>query len=93
MAAGRRRRDHADMRLRNPFGFLSGSSRRESTLARYVLREHEGGRSLAEILDDPYLRNWSTPEERARLLERPEVVAALGANALEELRHTVRTPA
>jgi hypothetical protein len=68
---------------------LFGASRRESALARYVLREHEQGRSLADIMDDPYVRNWSTPDERARLLERPEVVAALGGNALAELRQAV----
>ena len=72
---------------------LFGSSRRESALARYVLREHEQGRALSEIMGDPYVRNWSTPEERARLLERPEVVAALGGNALEELRQAVSVTA
>ena len=72
---------------------LFGSSRNESALARYVIREHEEGRSLAEIMDDPYVRNWSTPEQRARLLERPEVVAALGDSALAELRQAGRAPA
>jgi hypothetical protein len=75
---------------RNPFRFLFGSSRREDFLARYVLREHARGRSLAEIFEDPYLRNWSTPEERRRLLDLPEVVAALGGNSLEDLRRAVR---
>ena len=51
-----------------------------------MLREHARGRPLAEILDDTYVRNRSTPDERARLLERPEVVAAVGDNVLEELR-------
>jgi hypothetical protein len=82
------------MRLfRNPFRSLFGSSRRENFLARYVLREHARGRRLAEILEDPYVRNWSTPEERSRLLDLPEVVAALGETALEDLRRTVRAPA
>ena len=71
---------------RNLFGSLFGSSRQEQFLVRYVLREHARGRSLAEIFEDPYVRNRSTPEERARLLERPEVVAAVGENVLEELR-------
>ncbi|HJQ73468.1 MAG TPA: hypothetical protein VJ814_01185 [Gaiellaceae bacterium] len=71
---------------RNPFGALFGSSRQEQYLVRYVLREHARGRPLAEIFEDPYVRNRSTPEERARLLERPEVVAAVGDNVLEELR-------
>lgn len=70
----------------NRFRFFSGSSRREASLARYVLREHARGRPLAEVVDDPYVRNWSTPEELSRLLDRPEVVAALSAHALEEVR-------
>ena len=77
-------------RGRNPFGFLFASSRRDDVVARYVLREHARGRPLAAVLDDRYVRNRSTPEERARLLERPDVVAALGENAVEELRNTVR---
>jgi hypothetical protein len=75
----------------NPLHFLSGRSRREDFLGRYVLREHARGRPLVEIFDDPYVRNWSTPEERRRLLDTPEVVAALGENALEDLRRAVRT--
>jgi hypothetical protein len=78
---------------RSPFGLLTGSSRREDFLARYVLREHARGRPLAEIFDDPYVRNWSTAEERRRLLELPEVIAALGENVSEELRRTLRTRA
>lgn len=72
------------------FGSLFGSSRKESALARYVIREHAGGRSLEDVMADPYVRNWSTPEQRARLLERPEVVATLGDDALDELRRAVR---
>jgi hypothetical protein len=78
---------------RNPFRNLFGSSRREEFLARYVLREHALGRPLAEVLDDLYVRNRSTSEERARVLDRPEVVAALGENTLEELRRAVRPAA
>jgi len=70
----------------NPFGFLFGSSRREESLVRYVLREHARGRALDGILEDPYVRNWSRPEERARLLDRPDLVAALGESALADLR-------
>ena len=78
---------------RNPFTALFGSSRHEDLLAHYVLREHARGRPLTEILEDNYVRNRSTPEQRARLLDRPEVVAALGNDALDELRRAVRTVA
>jgi hypothetical protein len=78
---------------RSPFRLRFGSSRRDDFLARYVLREHARGRPLAEIVEDPYVRNWSTPEEQARLLDRPALVAALGENALEELRRSIRASA
>lgn len=74
------------VKRRNPFAFLMASSAREERLASYVLREHGRGRSLREVLDDPYVRNRSTREERARLLERPEVVTAVGESALAALR-------
>jgi hypothetical protein len=77
------------LRRKNPFAFLFPANRREQHLARYVLREHKRGRPLAEILEDQYVRNWSTPDERARLLERPEIVAGLAENSLAELRRTV----
>jgi len=65
--------------LRNPFTFLSTRSSKEERLSAYVIREHERGRPLAEIIDDPYVRNRATPQELARLLDRPEVIHALGA--------------
>ena len=64
--------------LRNPFSFLFARSGNEERIAAYVIREHERGRPLAEILEDPYIRNRCTPQELARLLDRPEVVHALG---------------
>jgi hypothetical protein len=71
---------------RNPFSFLFARRQSEEYLAQYVIREHGRGRSLDEILADPYVRNRSTPETRARLLEQPELVAALGEGAVEELK-------
>lgn len=76
-------------RRRNPFKSLFATTRREQYLERYVLREHRKGRPLAEILEDPYVRAWSTPAERGRLLERPSVVAAIGEHAVAELRATI----
>jgi hypothetical protein len=64
--------------LRNPFSFLFARSSQEERLAAYVIREHERGRALAKILDDPYVRNRATPQEIGRLLDRPEMIQALG---------------
>jgi hypothetical protein len=64
--------------FRNPFSFLFTRSSHMDRVAAYLIREHERGRSLHEILEDPYVRNRCTPEERARLLDRPELIRALG---------------
>jgi hypothetical protein len=64
--------------LRGPFSFLFASTRREERMAQYVIREHREGRSLADILDDPYVKNRCTPQEIARLLDRPELIHAIG---------------
>jgi hypothetical protein len=76
-------------RFRNPLASLFASSRSEQYLAQYVLREHARGRTVEEILADPHVRNRSTAEQRARLLERPEVVAALGERAVGDLKQSL----
>ena len=58
-------------------------------IAAYVIREHERGRSLTEILDDPYIKNRTTPSERERLLDRPEVIRALGRDTVEAAKQEV----
>jgi hypothetical protein len=47
-------------------------------MAEYVIREHRRGRPLRDILDDNYVTNRCSPEQIRRLLDRPEVVHALG---------------
>jgi hypothetical protein len=64
--------------FRNPFSFLSTRSSQEERLAAYVVREHGRGRALDDILDDPYVTNRAQPEQVRRLLDRPEVIHALG---------------
>ena len=77
--------------LRNPFSFLFASSKSEDRIAAYVVREHARGRSLAEILEDPYVRNRCTDAQRARLLDNPDVVHAVGDDAIAETRRLVGT--
>jgi hypothetical protein len=77
--------------FRNPFSFLFASSSSEDRIAAYVIREHERGRSLSEILDDPYVKNRTTPSERARLLDRPEVIRALGRDVTETAKRQIET--
>jgi hypothetical protein len=63
---------------------------KEDALAAYVVREHRQGRSLEEILDDPYLKNRATDEQRLRLLERPEVIRAVGEDTAATAAERVR---
>lgn len=72
--------------LRNPFSFLFAKSSLEERLAAYVIREHDRGRSLDEILEDRYLVNRTTPSQRQRLLDRPEVIRAIGDDAIESAK-------
>jgi hypothetical protein len=77
--------------FRNPFSFLFARSSQEDRLAAYVIREHDRGRPLAEILDDPYVRNRAQPQEIARLLDRPEVIQALGSSVVAAEQERLET--
>jgi hypothetical protein len=67
--------------LRSALAQLFSRTRDDQYVERYVLRELGHGRRLDEILDDPYVRNRTVDSERARLLERPEIVAAAARRA------------
>jgi hypothetical protein len=60
-------------------------------LATYVIREHERGRTLAEIMDDPYIRNRTNEQQRARLLDNPAIVQAIGRDVVESTRATLES--
>jgi hypothetical protein len=77
--------------LRNPFSFLFTRSSAEERVAAYVIREHERGRSLQEILEDPYVRNRLSPEQRARLLDRPDIIRAVGQDTVASARDSLPT--
>ena len=72
--------------LRSPFSFLFARSSTEDRVAAYIVREHSRGRGLSEILADRYVQNRLTREQQRRLLDRPEVVHALGDDAVERTR-------
>jgi len=64
--------------FRNPFSSFFAAKGSEDRIAAYVIREHDRGRTLDDILDDPYVVNRCSEQEIARVLERPEVVKAVG---------------
>lgn len=55
-------------------------------LIEYVLRQLKAGRSLAEVLEDPYVTNRLSPLDRRALLEEPEIIEASHAEVLETMR-------
>ena len=69
------------------FSFLQSRSQVEERLAQYVIREHKRGRTLAEILEDSYVTNRSSPEQIERLLDRPELIHAFGNDLISATRN------
>ena len=75
------------MAFKNLFSFLSQRSSQEDRVAQYVIREHDRGRSLHDILEDKYVTNrLESREQRARLLDRPEIIHAVGGDMTEAAR-------
>jgi hypothetical protein len=72
--------------LRAPFSFLSGGAKADDRVVAYVLREHGRGRQLSEILQDPFIRNRMTPQQADRLLDSPEIIRAVGDDAVAGAR-------
>jgi len=75
--------------LRGIFSFLFARSAVEDRVATYLIREHKRGRSLEEILDDAYVKNRLTPPQRDRLLDREDVIHAVGQHDVEETRRSL----
>jgi hypothetical protein len=64
--------------FRARFGFLFARPKSEEVVAEYVIREHHRGRSLDDILSDTYVTNRLSPEQVRRLLDRPDILQAVG---------------
>ena len=75
--------------FKNIFSFLFSRGSAEEHVARYVVREHERGRSLGEILDDKYVQNRLTAEQQRRLLDRPEIIEAFSTDTLESAKVSI----
>lgn len=77
------------MAFKDLFSFLFQKSAGEERVAQYVVREHDRGRSLQEILEDKYVVNRLSPEQRKRLLDRPEIIHAVGEDMVEATRSEI----
>jgi len=74
----------------NLFSFLFQRTTKEERVAEYVVREHARGRPLREILEDHYVANrLPSPAQRARLLDRPEIVHAVGEDDIDAEKATL----
>jgi len=70
----------------SPFGFLFTKSSAEDRVAAYVIRKHDRGRGIDDILDDPYVKNRLEKAAVARIIERPDVLRAIGDDIAEAAR-------
>jgi hypothetical protein len=77
--------------LRNPFSFLFARSSVEDRVCAYVMREHHRGRPLDEIMRDRYVQNRLTPQQQNRLLDRPDLIRAIGDDIVEAARGSLST--
>ena len=68
---------------------LFPSTSREDQVIAYLTREHARGRRVSEILQDRYIQNRLTPMQQERLLDRPEVVRALGEQDVDAARQSL----
>ncbi|MBK5212000.1 MAG: hypothetical protein JJE36_06835 [Coriobacteriia bacterium] len=51
----------------------------EDRVSEYIIREVDLGRSLFDILEDPFVRNRIPEGRRTELLENPEIIDAFAA--------------
>ena len=72
--------------IKSAFSFLSSRTQAEERVAQYVIREHHRGRPLHDILEDHYVTNRLSPEQIKRLLDRPDVLHALGESLVNEAK-------
>jgi hypothetical protein len=69
----------------SPYFFLGRRPIREARLRAYVVREHRLGRSLSEIVDDPYVKRCGTPGFCASVIYSPKTIEQLDANVRDAM--------
>jgi hypothetical protein len=72
--------------IKGAFSFLWSRSQSEERVAQYVIREHHRGRPLNDILEDHYVTNRLSAEQVKRLLDRPDMLHALGEGLVNETK-------
>jgi hypothetical protein len=64
----------------NPFSEFGRRPFREARLRSYIVREHRAGRSLIEILSDPYVVRCGSERFCWSVLEDPQTLEAMRRN-------------
>jgi hypothetical protein len=59
---------------------------REEEVVRHVLREVRTGRSLDDVLQDPYVLERAEADTQLKVLDHPEVTAAVGGDIIARMR-------
>ena len=75
--------------IKSAFSCLSSRTQSEERIAQYVIREHHRGRPLHDILEEHYVTNRLTTEQIKRLLDRPDLLHALGEGPVSETKSTL----
>ena len=75
--------------IKSAFSFLSSRTQSEERIAQYVIREHHRGRPVHDILEDHYVTNRLTAVQIKRLLDRPDLLHALGEGLVNETKRTL----
>jgi hypothetical protein len=65
---------------------FGSQGRAEDSVARYVIAETAAGRTLGEVLDDSYVENRLGSAGVHALLDRKDVIDAVGGDAVAQLR-------
>ena len=68
--------------IKGAFSFLGSRSQSEERMAQYVIREHHRGRPLARDPRGPLRDEPPHAEQVRRLLDRPDVIHAVGKDTI-----------
>lgn len=72
--------------LGNPYFEFGPRPFRAARLRAYIVRQHRSGRSLVDILADPYVARCGSPSFCWSVLEDPRTLHALGDNDSERIK-------
>jgi hypothetical protein len=69
----------------SPYYFLARRPFREARLRAYMLRQHQLGRSLVDVVDDAYARRCGTRSFRLSVMYQPETLAGVRGQVIRSI--------